>query len=130
MGVSQSAPYNADEIRRRCEEVLWSSGGQPDEQQARLLEMEGYVRRLAPMLARLVPRMQEGMQGTARTVLRHSGELLEEKVPSADPATRLHDAGVNARALLGLLERPGELTPVPDTPARASNGRRVAARPH
>ncbi|GAA4304844.1 hypothetical protein GCM10023086_22300 [Streptomyces venetus] len=126
MGASQAAPFNADEIRRRCEEVLWSPGGQPDEQQASLREMEGYVRRLAPMLARLVPRMQEGMQGTARIVLRHSGELLEEKAPSADPATRLHDAGVNARALLGLLERPGELTPVPETPVRASNRTRTA----
>ncbi|MGA5896485.1 hypothetical protein [Streptomyces venetus] len=123
MGVSQAAPFNADEIRRRCEDVLWSPSGRPDEQRAGLLEMEGYVRRLAPMLARLVPRMQEGMQGTARIVLRHSGELLEGKTPSDDLATRLHEAGVNARALLGLLERPGELTPVSETPDQASTGR-------
>ncbi|MGK5695745.1 hypothetical protein ACSNOJ_23100 [Streptomyces sp. URMC 128] len=73
--------------------------------------MEGYVRLLAPKLAKLMPRMQDDMQGTARIVLKYSDELLGDEMPSTDLATRLHDAAANARALLGLLERPGELAP-------------------
>ncbi|MFF5984438.1 hypothetical protein ACFY78_36905 [Streptomyces olindensis] len=111
MGASQTAPFNAAEIGRRCEEVLWTPSEKPDEQRAALQEMEDYVRLLAPLLARLLPRMQEGMQGTARIVLRDANELLDGEAPSADLATRLHDAGTNARSLLALLERPGALAP-------------------
>ncbi|MFC9682585.1 hypothetical protein [Streptomyces sp. NPDC056948] len=107
--------FDAALIRRRCEETLWGPGGQSAEQRARLQEMEGYVRLLAPELSKLMPRMRDGMQGTARIVLRHTDELLNSDTASGDPARRLHDAGVNARALLSLLERPGELTPDADT---------------
>ncbi|MGX5214661.1 hypothetical protein ACWKT3_39300 [Streptomyces violaceus] len=77
--------------------------------------MEGYVRLLAPELSKLMPRMRDGMQGTARIVLRYADELLDSGSATGDLARRSHDAGVNARALLGLLERPGELTPDTDT---------------
>ncbi|MFI6371084.1 hypothetical protein [Streptomyces sp. NPDC050546] len=117
-----AAPYDAARIRRRCEEALWGPGGQPAEQRARLQEMEGYVRLLAPELSKLMPRLRDSMRATARIVLRHATELLDSGTASGDPARRLHDAGVTARALLGLLERPGELTPDQDQTTRPVTG--------
>ncbi|MEU4487519.1 hypothetical protein AB0H94_21990 [Streptomyces purpurascens] len=112
-----TAPFDAALIRRRCEETLWGPSGQPPEQRARLQEMEGYVRLLAPGLSKLMPRMRDGTQATAQTVLRHADEHLNSATTSGDLARRLHDAGVIARALLGLLQRPGELTPDQDRTA-------------
>ncbi|MGX1563106.1 hypothetical protein [Streptomyces sp. NPDC055506] len=107
--------YDSARIRRRCEEALWGPSGPPAEQRTRLQEMEGYVRLLAPELSKLMPRMPHGIRATARIALRHADELVSSGTASGDPARRLHDAGVSARALLGLLERPGELTPDLDT---------------
>ncbi|MER5214884.1 hypothetical protein ABT063_31125 [Streptomyces sp. NPDC002838] len=70
-------------------------------------------------MATLTPRMQEKMQRLARMVLRHADEILDQNAPTADLPARLHDAGVNARALLYLLERPGELTPDEETASQA-----------
>ncbi|MCT9142621.1 hypothetical protein [Streptomyces violarus] len=122
-----AGPFGAARIRRRCEETLWGPSGQPAEQRARLQEMEGYVRLLAPKLSKLMPRMRDDMRATARIVLRYADELLDSGPASGDLARRLHDAAVNARALLGLLERPGELTPdtgTVDTPPVSAPGGR------
>lgn len=129
MGVSPTAPFNSDRIRRRCEKALWGPSGPLAEQHALLQEMEGYVRLLAPKLTKLMPRMQDRIQGIARTVLRHSDEL-DDEASSTDLATRLYDAGTNARALLTLLERPGELAPEAETPDQAPSAQHTAVQPH
>ena len=99
-------------IRQRCEDVLWDPTPQGDELSLLVEELETYVGLLAPKLEQLVPRMREGMQDTARIVLRHSREVLDDTgATTAELGTRLYNAGVNARALLGLLERPGEVDP-------------------
>jgi hypothetical protein len=92
--------------------------------------MEGYVRLLAPKLTKLMPRMQDRIQGIARTVLRHSDELLADEVPSTDLARRLYGAGTNARALLTLLERPGELAPEAEASDQAPSAQHMAVQPH
>lgn len=130
MGASPTAPFNADQIRRRCEKALWGPSGPLPEQRALVEEMEGYVRLLAPQLTKLLPRMQDRIQGTARTVLRHSDELLDDEAPSTDLATRLHDAGTNARALLTLLERPGALAPEAEKSVQAPSAQHIAVQPH
>jgi hypothetical protein len=119
VGVSQASPIDAAAIQRTCERALWDPRPDPAEQRSLIAELEEYVRLFAPKLATLAPRMQKDMQRLARMVLRHADELLDQKAPTADLPTRLHDAGVNARALLALLERPGELTPDEKTASQA-----------
>ncbi|MFF6876900.1 DUF6415 family natural product biosynthesis protein [Streptomyces sp. NPDC012474] len=119
---------DAARIRQRCEDVLWDPIPQGDELSLLVEELEAYVGLLAPKVEELVPRMREGMQDTARIVLRHSGEVLDDTgTTTADLGTRLYNAGVIARALLGLLERPGELDPSPGPSRRRPWG--TAARP-
>lgn len=105
---------DAARIRQRCEDVLGVPIPQGDELSLLVEELEAYVGLLAPKLEELVPRMREGTQDTARIVLRHSGEVLDDTgTTAAELGTRPYNAGVNARALLGLLERPGEVDPSP-----------------
>ncbi|WP_458243612.1 hypothetical protein [Streptomyces sp. MAI_2237] len=109
--MGDGAEVDNSRMRDACKRALWNPAPTVKETEELAVELEGYVRKLGPQLAALVPRMSETMQPLAAVVLRHVGEVLDERAPRSDAAARLEDLGVVVRAALALLERPGELAP-------------------
>jgi hypothetical protein len=125
----EASRIGVEEIRRACLRALWDPTPTRTEMMGLIGTLEGYIRELAPVVAALVPRMQqEAIRKTAIVVLRNVDEVLEERESTADVPRRLHDVGVVARALLATYEHPGELVPSKQGPSD-SCGWRLSAPP-
>lgn len=70
--------------------------------------MEGYVRLLAPELSKLMPRMRDDLQSTARIVLRYANELGRVAHSSGSVARQCRPAAISRATFKGLHSVPAE----------------------